>query len=347
MSAYNDIQVWIMKQLNMPKQKLSYENLIFVTGNCGIGKTYNILRICKELDLDVVYITSTNCSSSAELQDMIVKNLTSSMLQVLMNEVRNKIVVIDEFECIVALDRTINNTLCTILSENKLKMMPIICISLPDVIKHIGTIKKKCQIINIDNPSNDELYQILVNKYPDKSNDYLQCICETSNGNISHCIQMIENRITFACDSVKNIEDVMYTTKDRVHLKQHISLDPWIIPLKIHENFISELKMKKCNVKSMNDIYKQFMKDFIIFDMLMSKNNIEYACDLFVSILLILNNIPDNYKKVNRKYNFTKLLSYMSLQKKYMKKSYSANFPLYQIGNYHINIVGRNYIFFN
>ena len=85
------------------------------------------------------------------------------------------------------------------------------------------------------------------------------------------------------------------------------------------------------------------------FDLLMFKNDIEIAIDFFASIILSdFNNIISKKQIDLKMKNFTKILSYLSLQKKYLKQSYVINFPLYQIGNYHINIINnRNFIYFN
>ena len=51
--------------------------------------------------------------------------------------------------------------------------------------------------------------------------------------------------------------------------------------------------------------------------------------------------------KINIFKSFTKILSYLSLQKKQNKYNYNNNFPLHQIGNYHINIINRKFIYYN
>jgi hypothetical protein len=79
----------------------------------------------------------------------------------------------------------------------------------------------------------------------------------------------------------------------------------------------------------------------------MNKNDVNISSDIFTSMIHSLSLLPKKNKTESKIDNFTKILSYLSLQKKYMKKSYSEKFPLYQIGNYHTNIIGRNFIFFN
>ena len=83
------------------------------------------------------------------------------------------------------------------------------------------------------------------------------------------------------------------------------------------------------------------------YDLLMYKNNIDIAVDYFISIIFELTRIPLKKNMESTMTNFTKILSYLSLQKKYIKHSYSIDFPLYQIGNYHINNINRNFIYFN
>ena len=114
---YERIKKWILSQLNdKTDKKLSLNNFIFVTGSSGIGKTHNIKEICNTLNLYVIYISTHNCGSSDELRDIMTKSITSSMIQVLTNDTKQKIIIIDEFESMMAIDKTINTTLLSILS---------------------------------------------------------------------------------------------------------------------------------------------------------------------------------------------------------------------------------------
>jgi hypothetical protein len=349
MSKYDEIMHWIMQQLQLPKQKLSIHNLLFVAGNTGIGKTHRIQAICKELNLDVLSITTHNCISSIELNDIITKNITSKMLQILQNNIRKKIIIIDEFESIMAIDRSINNTLLSILTSNKLSNVPIICISSLEIIKKIGAIKKKCKIIELDDPSSEEIYAILQVLYPQHSKETLLNTASQSNGNILHCIQKLDNRICQSIDRNANIGMLYSTDYDRELIKRVILTDPWLIPMRFHENLISELKQRKCTVAITKTNYKIFMENFIYFDYMMI-HSFDIASDIFASMLYILSTLPLKKHAKSNVEGFTKILSYLSLQKKYMKNAYAGNiinFPLYQIGNYHNNISGRNFMCLN
>ena len=145
---YAAIKEWILSQYTRNDVKISIDNFLFVTGNSGIGKSFSILRICEELELHVVYLTTNNCTSSAELMDNVIKCTTSSMLQVLTNDKRKKILIIDEFESMMAIDRTINTTLLNILIDKKMKSIPIICISSIEIVKKLELSRKNVRLLN-------------------------------------------------------------------------------------------------------------------------------------------------------------------------------------------------------
>lgn len=347
---YTIIRDWISAQYKRPDVKISLDNFLFVTGNSGIGKSFSIKRICEELELHVVYLTTNNCSTSAELTDHIVKSTTSSMLQVLTNDTKKKIIIIDEFESMMAIDRTINATLLNILTEKKLKQIPIICISSIEIVKKIGTIKKKCQIIELDNPEDEEIGQLMKRIYPDKSNEVIRNVVSNSQCNISQCIQKMNNRWLSHFDKMDETRNVNYLYGTVFHRRNIVNIlmnDPWLIPLRFHENLIKEMKIRKSTIKKNHDYYKYFSHNLLFFDILMHRNMIETASEFFTSSIYPLTQMPIKSNQVSDISGFTKMLSYLSLQKKYMKKSYSTNFPLYQISNYHTNIIGRNYMFFN
>ena len=351
---YSEIKEWISYQILLKKQdknqRISLDNFIFIAGNTGIGKTYSIQKICKELNLHVINLTTHNCSSSFELRDNFIKCTTSSMLQVLTNDSKDRIIVIDEFEAMMSMDRTMNSTLLSILTDNKLKMLPVVCILSLDIFKKLGALKKKCRIIELCDISESEILSILTSKYPDKNNKYLLKIAKESQYNITQSCQKIENK---SCNKNDNIDDILNINMlygqmfNRQKFIQILMMDPLLIPLRYHENLITELQNRKITIKMRKDYYKYFMDNMIFFDILLCNNNINIALGLFPSLIYPLSKMPMKKGKESSIAGFTKILSYLSLQKKYAKKSYSSNFPLYQISNYHINIVGRNYIFFN
>ena len=77
----------------------------------------------------------------------------------------------------------------------------------------------------------------------------------------------------------------------------------------------------------------------------MNKNN-EIAIDYFISVINALFQFKHKNNKMHSLTNFTKLLSYLSLQKKNNKKIYKLLIPNNHFnGNYHLSIINRKFIY--
>lgn len=354
--VYENIKGWIENYFKENKEKISINSCIFISGNTGIGKTYSINKICELLDLYIINIDNNNCNSSEKIIEIINKSTSRSIYEIFTNNNKNKIIIIDELDTLLSIDRTISLTLLNILLKEKNKNIPIICICSPDILKKIGDIKKKCKIFELSNPNDKDIYNI-INKMNINMNDIqIKTLIKKCYGNISQILKKIEvnfdnnNNNTYLIDRTYEIE-YLYSpiNLDREIIKKIINIDPWLIPLRFHENLINELNTNRKSPKTIKFVfYAEFMKNLCIFDNMMYNNIIDNAIDFFTCIILYeLNKIPSK-KNINLNMkNFTKILSYLSLQKKYIKQSYSMNFPLYQIGNYHTNIINRNFIYFN
>jgi nucleoside-triphosphatase THEP1 len=340
-SKYIEISQWIQGALLRTSHKLSFCDLLFVAGNSGVGKTYSVQKICENLDLFVVNITTTNCSSSLQLTDILTKSITSSMIQVLTNNTKQKVIVIDEFESMMTIDRTINTALYNILNMQKFKTVPIICIISSDMVKRIGPIKKKCKIVDIEDPSDNDIIQFLKQHYPDKSDDIIRNVCKNSKGNVSQCIKKLNNEQSIDDNMDQNLQiELLYSRGfNRENISKLLYTDPWLMPLKYHENLIKELQNRKITVQKSREHYKAFMNDIVYFDYLMCNNATDIGIEYFASVTSRLAEFPIKKNAVSKIDDFTKMLSYLSLQKKNIKKAYSSDHPTI--------IVGRNNMFLN
>ena len=341
----DNVKKWI---LDIYTQKyLNLNSCLFVSGNSGIGKTYGINKIIKDLNLFVIKIDINNCCSSEEFTDLIIKSITSSLMQTLTNNLNQKIIIIDDFDVLLSLDSTINIALLKILTKNNnLKNIPIICISSLELIKKIGDIKKKCKIIEINDPSDDDIYNIISNKYPNMNSNDINNILKSSPKNINQIFKKIDNNNTYYNIDIKYDINLLYSDKfDRNELRKIIISETWLNVLKFHENLFLELNNRKIIKKNKNFFYKNYIINLCYFDYFMTSIN-EIAIEYFISIASELINMKSK-KNINHNINnFTKILSYLSLQKKNIKSSYNYNFPVYQIGNYHLNIINRKYIYY-
>ena len=332
------IKNWILT----PRTKLTTDSCLFVIGNSGIGKTFNINKLCIDLNLFVVNINSFNCCSSKQLLDLLNKAFTSSLIQQLTNNSQIKIVIIDEFETLLSFDSTMNIHLLNFLNTNH-KHIPIICIGSNNI--KLGEIKKICSFYEFSNLSIDEIFNIMIKYKPSITYDEALEIAKTTNFNIKNCIQIITNTYYNNTDDFLEIGELYANNFNRDNFKRIIYKDQWLIPLKFHENLIIELNTRNITKIQKNNHYKKFINDFCYFDIFMSKNN-ELAIDYFISIINFLFLLSHKNNKNHSLTHFTKLLSYLSLQKKNNKKIYKLNIPTSQFcGNYHLSIINRKFIY--
>uniref|UniRef100_A0A6C0LKS2 ATPase AAA-type core domain-containing protein n=1 Tax=viral metagenome TaxID=1070528 RepID=A0A6C0LKS2_9ZZZZ len=356
---YSDILMWL-RNFNYDT-KISAQSCIIVAGPTSIGKSYSIHSISKYLNCEIILIDNNNCYNSQFLKDIIYKSTSSSFIQILTNNFQKKVIIVDNFDALFMSDKTINITLLKILLENKLKNIPIICISNNDIIKKIGDIKKLCVMHLLSTPSNDEITEIT------GTSEISKICCINSNGNLNKLFRDMNmaNAVPSSpsntssvsdllySDSIENTSDIniLYSTEFNRHQTKAILIkDPWMIPLKFHENLIMSLNNRLLSLNKYNEYYKSFMYIMCLYDYYMFKNNIEFCVELFASKVYYLSlfKYKKNASVASNIGNFTKMLSYLSLQKKNIKNNYNVKrFPLYQISNYHISLCNRKFISFN
>jgi len=348
-TSYREIMSWL---INFDyKKNISNNSCIIISGDSCIGKTYSINAICNHLNYEITIIDNNNCYSSAQLKDIISKKTSSSLVQILTNNIRNKVIIIDNFDSIFIADKTINTCLLKLLNEGKIKNIPIICITNNDIIKKMGEIKKSCKIYYLTKPNYEDI-EVILNKKNIKNIDKLY---KSSNGNLEKIFNDIDKyNDNIYYDIIGDYTDmnILYynNPKDfnREKIEKLIIKDTWMIPLKFHENLIKDLENRNCVSKKINEFYKNFMDIICIYDYYMYKNNIDISISIFTSYIYLLSFLKYKKNIINNMGNFTKILSYLSLQKKNIKLIYNkSNFPYYQISNYHINLCNRKFISFN
>ena len=338
-----EIKKWIIECYLSPK--LSFDSCLFISGVSGSGKSYLINKIIKDLDLFTISIDSNNCFSSLQLNDLLTKSYISSLIQILTNNNSKKIIVIDDFDVLNSIDNTINLSLYNFILNNsgKLKNIPIIIIINNEIIKKIGEIKKKCKIIEINKLDEYDIFNILKKYKEDIELGEALKIIKDTDYNINEAIKMINNLKFNNNDDFIDYNDIFTTNFNRNNLKKLLLKEQWLIPLNFHENLIIELNNCKGRKKDKDEYYKKFIIDFCYFDVFMNKSN-EISLDLFICIIKKFYEFP-NKKEKRTKQNFTKMLSYLSLQKKNNKNAFKSFFPFQQIGKYHSSIINRKFIY--
>ena len=332
-------------ETNKNKNNISFDSCIIIHGKSGIGKTYKINKICDELKLNTIHFTSSNINNSNDFEDLLQKKTTikKNVVDIFNNDNndKTKIILIDDYDILISIDRTINSTLYNILNSKINKNICIVCICNTEILKKIGNIKKKCKIFKCEKLNKIEIKKILKDKK--KINEKkLEKIINNIDGNIANGIFMIEDESNKEVDAVIDSEYIYKNYIKIDNIIRIISTDTWLIALRFHENLINVLKNRKSELRIKNLYYKNFINDFCLFDLLINRNLIEQAIDIISYQIFILSHIEIKNKTIKIDNNFTKLLSYLSLQKKNTKKGFKFNSQYYQIGSYHINCININ-----
>lgn len=345
-AIYTDILYWLRDfDYNC---RISEKSCIILSGPSCVGKTYSIKQICKYLSYYMTHIDHSTCTNVSHLKDIIFKTTTSSLVQVLTNAPNKKVIIIDNFDAMFVADKTICTGLLKLLAEKKLKNIPIICITNNDIIKKMGDIKKYCKVFEVAGPTQDDVIHLLSDK--NMSIKHIKDIYTQSHGNMQRFFEMInganhtKSNKEFKNDTHADVKILYDYYLSRDVIRRTIDTDTWLIPLRFHENIILELNNCKIPMYKKRDYYKLFMDIICLYDLFMSKNKIETAVDLFASAVYSLSLLHYKKQEQIKIGNFTKILSYLSLQKKGVKQAYNSNFPLYQLSNYHVNLYSRKFI---
>lgn len=333
--------------INNTDEKISFKSCLILYGNSGIGKTYRINKILEDSNMEIIKFTTKEINNSKELEDKLTKTITvkNFMSIISQKEIKKKIILIDDYDELLALDRTINNTIYNILNIKKIRNIGILIISSNELLKKLGNMKKKCKCLEIKKYDEKELYQIL-KKLKNIDDKLIKLIIKKIDGNIYQGKYYLENIKLINNDNI-NIDkeyDINYlygTEYNKEIVNKILYTDTWLVPLRFHENLIKELDNRKISILNKIKYYKKFIYDMCFFDIYMS-GSIDIAINIISYYVYNLTELEKKKDVKSNLDNFTKLLSYLSLQKKYIKKSFEYNSEFYQIGTYHINSININ-----
>lgn len=333
--AYTELIKWL-KMEKPVKEKMTYNSFIVLAGPSGIGKTIGVENAVKEVDKHLIKIDCNNCANNKEFKDILQKAISSDLLSQFEQEnARERIILIDELDALVSLDRTFINALCTIIESkifNAIKI--IITYNLTDL-KPLSNFN----IIHLNKPDEGDILIYLRHKYPDISYDKLLETVENGEGNISAILMRIEGYTNSRLDLAPEICN-LYNNLTKSKIISVLEQDPWLHPLRFHENIINEFNIRKGIQSKKEEIYIKILKGLCEWDIMMChyknrSNDLMISLDYIASHVLLLYTLP--LKKIDSPHqdNFTKMFNYLSLKKKNMIALHNGEFPWENIGNIH------------
>ena len=332
--ATDEIRNWLIN-------KNITQNTLIIIGNTSCGKTYNINEIMK--DYNCRYITPDICGDATgkELIDMLVKTTRYNLLDILnSDESKEKIIVIDELELFIGIDRTAMGMLTDFIVKTcKDRQMRFIVICNKAAEKRISELRKSLlsNVIYFEKPTNNEMFELLQSLYKNLNDKIINETVNTSDGYISQAIQNTDN-INKTCVNLKNetdliipeLEGLFINTPTRDEARDVFMQDPWMYPLRFHENLPHELLSRKGTVSAKESVYIKTLKMLIEWDILMSGSSdessghysvpyaVEHISGVACNLLPVLKR--SKISDINELQQFTRMLSRLSLQKKHSRQ---------------------------
>lgn len=292
-------------------------DILYIYGYSGVGKTSGTLLLAKPFN--ILLLDTSKCSDSKELLDHIHKfHSWSSLFQ---DNDKQKLIIIDELETFIKTDRNSLNMLMTYIKQYGKEALPIILIGDTDSSKKLGEIKNYItDSIYLNRLQDADMFLYFKKRLPRNKIKLvdLMKITEDAAGNILIAIKNIEERYLkrktllshYKGDEQKTFNEI-FNCRNPDIISKLLLEDTWMHPLKVHENSIGVLDEK---------IYPAFLKDYILFEQW--HNSVEDSSlpiDFLAHILIYF--MPEGLKIETME--FSKVLSYISTQKKYKKLYYT------------------------
>jgi hypothetical protein len=354
---YARLEAWISRSQES-HEKLQYKHVCIVTGESGIGKTFGIEKAIAASNRTLYKMNEMECTNSKDFRDLIYKITSSHIVsQIEKISIEDKIIWIDDLDSFLIFDRTFLHTLQDLLENASTPAIKIIISTNSADMKHYGKFYKHGLVLQLQVPDSADVIIFLRKTYPKLSVQRITDIAEFTNGNISAAIQLatIEMKVKVKGRSKIKKEPVELSSNDNIPKLVHLfdipykisvgkflfDQDPWLHPLRFHENLLNEWNIRKGLQKHKEETYITILQLFCEWDQMMSyakttdANDMSVAIELSAYIPSFMNDFPKKKNAVSSMDEFTRMFNYLSLKKKNAVALYTTDFPWITVGSYH------------
>lgn len=326
---YNEFVTWLAAE-STP------ENVCVISGSSGCGKTYGINSAATQTSKLVTLFDSTTIVNGRDFKDKLTKSTQSHVLaQFTQTSFRDRLIVIDELDALMVIDRTFMSYLKGISHSVK-----VVVAGTHEAANKI-TIPHRRISLNAASEADILLFLKAHYGYKGQKAKTLLKAAESCNGNIGLALKCTPK--FGVSDAFPDIASV-YRNTEAAH--QVFSGDSWLNPLRFHENLIHELKQRTQprSKPRKQDVYSLIMRDFCNWDVLMSKD-VSLLASTYISLAVKrLDALKLKKNPAPVATDFTKMINMLSVRKKAVVALYvgSANaFPWHEITSYEKNFLQR------
>jgi DNA polymerase III delta prime subunit len=267
-----------LKYFEENKHDLLTRRGLYIYGNPGVGKTHFVKTILKTLDYDIISFDAGDVRNKSAIDKITKHNMSDKNIMNLFYKKSKKIaIVMDEIDGMNSGDKGGINSLIKLMRPKKTRrqkkeditLNPIICIGNYHIDKKIKEIKKTIECIEIKNPTQSQIKQLLSKILKDNtvlSNEKGEILTNYIGGDlrklkfiseIQHVKSLFENDncLTQLFQGVDYNDDTKIITKkllnNHYHIDEHFKImndtNRTSVALLFHENIIDCLSNTKTN----------------------------------------------------------------------------------------------------
>lgn len=319
--AYNDLLKWLKKPL---PAVLDASCICIIQGPSGTGKTHGINTAIKECGLVI-----NSISDEGNIKAAITQSLTSDVVLLFSGVAHhNKVIVFDDLDRFVSADRTFMSFLTNAITAGTFAAVRIIIVA--------TFLDKKLleKFYTIQLHYIAEADMILFMKEHFVSIGYARIleIAVSSKGNLGAAIKSADMySICIRTDEIPHINTCCVV--DTIAFL--VENDPWIVPLKYHENILN----RKARRGSRDEVYNMFMKAICEWDGFHKhKSTFERLPIEYISCVIAYTN-KKFISSATDTDNFTRIFNNLSLRKKRKTANFSSIFPWNEVPGYWKDLV--------
>jgi hypothetical protein len=349
-SAYAELLDWLRLDISSTYPKLNKDCICLITGGSGVGKTYGTLHAIENANKTVRAINKDECTNSKELKELILKHTRSNVLQqfeqLQKSEKKECIIFVDDIETLLAVDRSFINNLNTLTNSGEVKCVRIIATCNLSELKVITKSMMYGKLITLETPKESAIDSFLNEIIMPSNLKHKTLLYEISNqceGNLSTALNMASIRLNTSATSGQQTDlfpevAKIYNMTSRNELRSIVEQDPWLHPLRFHENIIHEFKIRRGNKSAKEQTYISILTSLCEWDQHMSHSKgydlgvgIEMACNSMLKLLPF-----PKFKNAEPSMDeFTRMFNYLSLRKKNILNMYEGEFPWHTVGSFY------------